>query len=99
MSPATSRTRSRRPGKIRNEPRRIRLPLAATLGVLVFVLSSALYWPARRYDFVWDDEPLNLGQNHELRLGHYAFFWTHTYQDLYVPVAYSAWTLLAQSTN
>lgn len=76
-----------------------RTALAAKLGLLVFVLSAALYWPARNYDFVWDDETLNLGQNQELRLGHYAYFWTNTYQHLYVPVAYSAWTLLAQSTG
>jgi hypothetical protein len=93
-------SRTKRPTRRREErPRRVRVPLAATVGLLVFVLSAALYWPARNYDFVVDDEPLNLGENRELRLGHYAFFWTHTYQSMYIPVAYSAWTLLAESTG
>src|SRR5437016_1865953 len=92
-------SRKKRPAKPRNEPPRPRGFLAAKLAVLVFALSAALYWPARSYGFVWDDEPLNLGQNHELRLGHYGYFWSHPYQHLYVPVAYSAWTLLAQSTG
>jgi hypothetical protein len=88
----------RRPAKRREKKRQTRVPRAAALGVLVFALSTALYWPARHYDFVWDDA-LNLGENRELRLGNHAFFWTNTYQRLYVPVAYSAWTLLAQSTG
>lgn len=91
--------KKRSAGRPDERRRQARVPLAATLAMLVFVLSAALYWPARGYDFVWDDEPLNLGQNRELRLGNYAFFWTHPYQRLYVPVAYSAWTLIAQSTG
>ncbi len=74
-------------------------PLVATLALLVFALSAALYWPARHYDFVMDDQPLNLGENQELRAGNYAYFWTNTYQRLYVPVAYCAWTFLAQATS
>ena len=67
--------------------------------VLLFFLSLAVFWPSRGADFVWDDQPYNLAGNDALMRGDYVGFWTRPYRDFYIPVAYTAWTAVAQVTK
>ena len=68
----------------------------ALVALLLFLLTVSLYWGTRGYEFVWDDQPLNLAGNQELMRNHHGFFWTRPYRGLYVPVAYSTWIWLKQ---
>jgi hypothetical protein len=59
--------------------------------ILLFVVTAALYWNTRSYDFVWDDHLVNLSGNPPLLDDDYGFFWAHPYAGLYAPVTYTTW--------
>src|SRR5437868_3709694 len=68
-------------------------PLAA------MAVTALLFAVICRYSFVNFDDGMNLFANPHIvpvgsqRLG---YFWTHSYYDLYMPVTYTLWGLLAR---
>ena len=64
--------------------------------LIVFI--SNVFWPAYRFDFVWDDD-VNIIENPYLSPPHsqnLLQFWKGPYQDLYIPLTYSLWGIGAQ---
>jgi len=69
--------------------------LALTLVVL------AVYLPVCRYGFLNFDDPTNVSANPHLiggGLEDFFSFWQHPYANLYIPVSYSFWFLVAKIT-
>ena len=68
------------------------------LGLLVVVVTAAIYMPIAGYDFVaWDDD-LHVYANprlHPVTWSHIFAFWEAPYQYLYIPLTYTAWAALA----
>jgi hypothetical protein len=68
------------------------------LGLLVVVVTAAIYMPIASYDFVaWDDD-LHVYANprlHPVTWSHMFAFWEAPYQYLYIPLTYTAWAALA----
>ena len=64
------------------------------IAIAIFGVSVALYAPALRFSFLqWDDQ-LHLTANPSLQTDspdRYAYFWTHSYARLYIPLAYNVW--------
>src|SRR5690242_20234278 len=69
-----------------------------TIAALLFLMSLLLFWPSRTAAFVWDDLPYNLAGNPALMRGDYGELWRRPYRDFYIPITYSAWTLIAHTT-
>jgi tetratricopeptide (TPR) repeat protein len=66
--------------------------------VVVLVVTALVYAPAATYEFISRDDSIHVYENPHMnppRLSEAAWYWAHPYQQLYIPVAYSAWTLVA----
>ncbi len=62
------------------------------------LLVIAIYWPTLSFPFVNYDDPVNIAGNpffNPLTLGNVARLWTETHLDLYIPLTYSVWAMLA----
>jgi hypothetical protein len=70
------------------------------LGLLVVVITAAIYMPVVGYDFVaWDDD-LHVYANpwlHPVTWSHIRTFWEAPYQHLYIPLTYTVWAALMWS--
>ena len=65
--------------------------------LLIFVV-LAIYSLAVVSEFISWDDPVNVSQNPHLQLGGWdaiIWFWSHSYEQLYIPVTYTLWTVLA----
>jgi hypothetical protein len=87
----SGRRRARRPPAATTITAARHRPQLLPAAILLFVMTVALYWNTRSYDFVWDDHLANLSGNRELLNDDYAFFWTQAYAGLYAPVTYTTW--------
>jgi hypothetical protein len=75
-------------------PRRSAAPLLACLAVCAVVL--CLFAPVLRFGFVTMDDPENVYENPHLTApGMLGFFWRGPYNNLYTPITYSLWAMVA----
>lgn len=69
----------------------------APLAVLI-LLTLAVFWPMAQFDFVaWDDLE-NVASNKDFNpvtVESFQNFWTRPYRNMYIPIAYSTWALIA----
>jgi tetratricopeptide (TPR) repeat protein len=70
--------------------------------VLLVVLVALVFARVARLEFLHWDDHTNIAHNPHVNpptLAGVAFFWRHAYADLYVPLAYTAWSLLVRATG
>jgi hypothetical protein len=66
--------------------------------IIVIVAALLALWPLARADFTLWDDPFTVVQNPHVNpptIEGLKFHWTHAWQELYVPVTYTAWWLIA----
>jgi hypothetical protein len=66
---------------------------------LVLILAIFLcFWPAVGFEFSSWDDGINVTENARFnppRLSNIGWFWSHPFQNLYIPLTYSIWLLVA----
>lgn len=75
----------------------VRLPL-----LVAVLLTAAVLLPVCGHDFVRWDDTHNLVRNGDMLRPTWAglaWYWTHAFADLYVPVTYSVWMMLSLAAN
>lgn len=67
------------------------------LSLCLAALTLSVYSRTLTHDFVlWDDDVNIYANAHLTRAGGIDRFWSHPYTGLYIPVTYSAWSLIAR---
>jgi len=77
-----------------SRPKAHRVPLIA---ILLLVTTLAVFWRVQNHGFVWDDG-VNVERNDYFKpvsLANVARFWRGPFENLYVPLTYTAWGALA----
>jgi tetratricopeptide (TPR) repeat protein len=69
------------------------------LMIILFVLSLVVYARTINYGFVWDDERIHLTNNEQLMKGNVKSFWEKPYSGMYIPMSYTAWTIIKNSSD
>jgi tetratricopeptide (TPR) repeat protein len=67
------------------------------VAVLLLVITVAVFWRTQDHGFVWDDG-VNVEKNAYLKpvtLSNVARFWRGPFENLYVPLTYTAWSAIA----
>ena len=59
--------------------------------LLLIMLPLIVFWQTTSFKFVWDDERSHLTANRALMEDDVGFFWTNTYDGLYIPLTYTFW--------
>lgn len=65
--------------------------------VLLLVVTIAVFWHVQDHGFVWDDG-VNVERNQYFKpitIGNVGRFWRGPFENLYVPVTYTAWSAIA----
>src|SRR5262245_42558194 len=66
--------------------------------IFVFAATVLCYWPVGGFEFSTWDDGINVSDNPHFdrpRIESVGFFWSHSFQRLYIPLTYTAWTLVA----
>jgi protein O-mannosyl-transferase len=69
----------------------------SSVGLLLIVVTLAIFSPIRNHEFVWDDRS-NVTENPYLRQvtgANFLSFWQRPYQQLYIPLTYTVWAGIA----
>jgi tetratricopeptide (TPR) repeat protein len=67
------------------------------LGAIIVLFTLAVFWRVQNHGFVWDDG-VNVERNPYFQSGslpNITRFWTGSYENLYVPMAYTVWGAIA----
>lgn len=67
------------------------------IAIILVAITVAVFWRAQDHGFVWDDG-VNVERNQYLKpvtLSNLARFWRGPFENLYVPVTYTAWSAIA----
>lgn len=63
----------------------------------LILLTLAVFWPVVGFEFVAWDDPLHITDNplfHPPRIANVSVYWFQPFYGLYIPVAYTFWTLI-----
>jgi hypothetical protein len=75
------------------------LNLTAILAAILVIVTFIAFSPVLRNDFVYWDDNVNVFENPHLSPltpANLAFFWAHPYQQLYIPISYTVFAILAK---
>ncbi len=64
---------------------------------LLILLPLVNFWPVLEFGFVWDDEVCHLHDNPHMNTVNWEsvkYFWLNSHEGMYIPVTYTAWSLL-----
>jgi tetratricopeptide (TPR) repeat protein len=67
------------------------------IAILLLAITIAVFWRAQDHGFVWDDG-VNVERNPYLKpvtMSNVARFWRGPFENLYVPLTYTAWSAIA----
>lgn len=66
--------------------------------ILLVIITLTVFWPVIGHDFLYLDDDILIYENphlHPTSFGKILYFWHSPYQNLYIPLTYSVWSLLS----